>query len=122
MIRSIVLGAALSVAVTCAAVAADGIAGKYTYTGVYPDGTRYGDNGTLLITSDPSGAYSIKWDSGEYVGVGQLVGRTLAVATTFDKRLSVMLMDIEPNGNLSGRWWRRNDPGAKGRETWKRSK
>ncbi|MGC2854323.1 hypothetical protein ACM64Y_02525 [Novispirillum sp. DQ9] len=122
MIRSIVLGAALSVAVTCAALAADTIAGKYTYTGVYPDGGRYGDNGTLLITSEPSGAYSVKWDSGEYVGIGQLVGRTLAVSTTYEKRPAIMLMDIEPNGDLSGRWWRRNDPGTKGRETWKRSK
>ncbi len=122
MIRATALALALTVSLAGAALADSSLPGKYTYTGTETDGTKYGDGGTLVITAERSGAYQVKWDGGEYVGVGQLIGKTLAVAAVADNKNTIMLMDVGPDGKISGKWWRRADAGTKGTEVWTKRK
>ncbi len=119
MIRKTALALAFTVALVAPALAAD-LAGKYTYTGSESDGTKYDEAGELVIVQEKSGAYNITWDGGEYVGVGQVTGNVFAVASVAEKKNTIMLMEIAPDGSLSGKWWRRNDAGAKGTEVWKK--
>jgi hypothetical protein len=95
------------------------LVGNYTVTGTATDGTAY-EPGTLAITLEKSGAVALNWDEGEYLGVGQVSGNTLSVAAVADGKNSVMIMTINADGSLSGKWWRRTDPGTKGTEVWKK--
>ena len=92
--------------------------GNYTVTGTEPDGKKYDGPGPLVITMDKSGALELKWDGGKYVGIGQLMGNSLAVAAIAERRAVVMIMEVKPDGSLEGKYWRHTDPGAKGTEVW----
>ena len=92
--------------------------GNYTVTGTEPDGKQYDGPGPLVITMDKNGALELKWDGGKYVGVGQVIGNSLAVAVIAERRATVMIMDVKPDGSLEGKYWRHTDPGAKGTEVW----
>ncbi|WP_029007204.1 hypothetical protein [Azospirillum halopraeferens] len=94
------------------------IAGTYSYNGTDTDGSPYSDSGTLVVTPEKSGAIGVKWDGGDYVGVGQITGNIFAVAAVADGKNTIMLMTINPDGSLKGQWWRRTDPGSKGTEVW----
>lgn len=120
MIRKTALILAFTVAMTGTAFAQANLAGKYEYNGTETDGSKYEEAGTLVVTAEKSGAYQVKWDGGEYVGVGQVSGNLFAIAAVAEKKNTIMLMEIGPDGNLSGKWWRRNDAGAKGTEVWKK--
>ncbi len=93
------------------------IIGTYDYTGTMPDGTVE-EPGTLTVTAQASGAYEIKWDGGDYVGIGQVQGTLFAVASVVDGKNTIMLLTLNPDGTAAGSWWRRNDPGPKGTEAW----
>jgi hypothetical protein len=95
------------------------LVGNYLFTGTETDGTPNAP-GMLAITMDKSGALDLNWDSGQYVGIGQVTGNVLAVATIAEGKEVVMIMNINADGSLEGRWWRRTDPGAKGAEVWKK--
>ena len=97
------------------------LVGSYVATGTDPDGKPYVGDHTLAIALAPSGALEVEWDSGKNVGVGQIVGNVLAVATWARGRTVILTMNIKPDGSLSGGWSRRTDPGSKGTETWKRT-
>jgi hypothetical protein len=118
MIRATALALAITMSFAGAALADPNLPGKYAYTGTETDGTKYDDGGTLVISAEPSGAYLVKWDGGEFLGVGQLVDKTLAVAAVADNKNTIMLMSIGADGKISGRWWRRSDAGTKGTEVW----
>jgi hypothetical protein len=94
--------------------------GNYVVTGTEPDGKPYDGSGPLAVTMDKNGALELKWDGGKYVGIGQVVGNALVVATASENRAIVMVMEPKPDGSLEGKYWRRTDPGTKGTEVWKK--
>jgi hypothetical protein len=94
------------------------LVGSYEATGTETSGKAYDGPGPLDISLAPSGALEFRWDNGKYVGVGQLVGNVLAVASSAENRAVIMIMNITPDGSLSGKWWRRTDRGSKGTEVW----
>ncbi len=94
--------------------------GNYVVTGTETDGKPYDGSGPLAITMDKSGALELKWDNGKYVGIGQVMGTQLVIASVAEGKVVVGIMDIKPDGSLEGKWWRRTDPGTKGTEVWKK--
>jgi len=94
--------------------------GNYVVTGTESNGKPYDGPGPLAVTMDKSGALELKWDGGKYVGIGQVIGNQVAVASVAEGKLVIGIMDIKPDGSLEGRWWRRTDPGNKGTEIWKK--
>jgi len=105
---------------SAAQVTAASLLGNYVVNGTELDGKAYDGPGTLAITMDKSGALELKWDGGNYVGVGQLVGNTLAVASHDQGKVVIMLMEVKPDGSVEGKWWQRTHPGTKGTEVWKK--
>ena len=95
-----------------------GLIGSYAVTGTDPDGKPYARDGIVDITLAPSGALELAWDNGKQVGVGQVIGDVLVVATSSSGRTAIWMMNINPDGSLSGKWSRRTDRGYKGTETW----
>lgn len=124
MLKSIFVAAVSAVAVAAtpvsAQVAASSLVGSYVVNGTEADGKPYDGPGTLDVAVARSGALEFRWDGGKYVGVGQLTGNVLAVASSAEGRAVILLMTVNPDGTLSGKWWRRTDPGTGGTETWKR--
>lgn len=94
--------------------------GSYAVSGTDPDGKPYATTGIVDIALAPSGALELEWDNGKYVGVGQVIGNSLAVACSIKGRTVILIMNVNPDGSLSGKWLRRTDRGYKGTETWKR--
>jgi hypothetical protein len=94
--------------------------GSYEVSGTEPDGTPYGTSEILDVAMTPSGALELSWDSGRSVGIGQLIGNVLAVASVVRGRTAILIMNINPDGSLTGRSLRRTDRGQKGTEIWKR--
>jgi hypothetical protein len=94
--------------------------GSYVVTGTDSDGKRYAGPGIVGIALAPSGALELEWDNGKQVSVGEVIGNVLAVACLTKGRTAILLMTINPDGSLSGKWSRRTDRGYKGTETWKK--
>ena len=94
--------------------------GNYVVTGTETDGKAYDGPGPLVIAMDRNGALELKWDGGKYVGLGQVVGNQLAIASVAEGKLVIGIMDIKPDGSLEGKYWRRTDAGTKGTEIWKK--
>jgi hypothetical protein len=94
--------------------------GNYTVTGTETNGKSYDGPGPLVIAMDKSGVLELRWDGGKYIGLGQVVGSQLAVASVAEDKLVIGVMDIKPDGSLEGKYWRRTDPGTKGTEVWKK--
>ena len=92
--------------------------GNYVVTGTETSGKSYDGSGPLAITMDRNGALELKWDNGRYVGIGQVVGDKLVVASAAEGRVIIGVMDIKPDGSLAGKYWRRTDPGTGGTEVW----
>jgi hypothetical protein len=109
-----------SAAPALADVAASSLIGSYVVTGTDTDGKPYVGTGVVDITLAPSGALELQWNNGRYVGVGQITGSVLAVACWAAGRTVILMMNVNPDGSLSGKWWRRTDRGSKGTETWTR--
>ena len=123
MLKSIITAAfvvAVAAAPALAQVAAPSLVGSYVVTGTEADGKPYDGPGTLDVTLARSGALEFRWDGGKYVGVGQITGNVLAVATAAEGRAVILIMTVNPDGSLTGNWWRRTDAGSKGSETWKK--
>ena len=97
-----------------------GLIGSYVVTGTDPDGRPYASPGIVDISLAPSGALEFDWDNGKQVGVGEVTGTVLTVAWLAKGRTAILMMNINPDGSLSGSWLRRTDRGHKGTETWKR--
>ena len=98
-----------------------GLIGSYVVTGTDPDGKPYGGASIVDIALAPSGALELEWDNGKLVGVGQVIGNVLAVASLTKGRTAILVMNINPDGSLSGKWSRRTDRGYKGTERWKKA-
>jgi hypothetical protein len=98
-----------------------GLIGSYVVTGTDPGGDPYVGAGVLDIALAPSGALELVWDYGKNVGVGQVVGNVLAVASSTRGRTVILMMNINPDGSLSGKSSRRTDRRSKGTEAWKRT-
>jgi hypothetical protein len=124
MLRAWFLAVLLAMGLSTAAYAqsASQLVGTYTYTGTDTDGSKYPEPGTVTIKAAPSGAFEVSWDDGEYLGVGQVTGNLFVVASVAEKRLTLSLMTINPDGTLSGPWWRRTDKGSGGSEVWTKKK
>jgi hypothetical protein len=95
--------------------------GSYVVTGTDPDGRPYAGSRILDISLAPSGALELEWDNGKQVGVGQVIGDVLVVACLTKDRTAILIMNINSDGSLSGRWSRRKDRGSQGNETWKKA-
>jgi hypothetical protein len=98
-----------------------GLIGSYVVTGTDPGGEPYAGAGVLDIALASSGALELVWDNGKNVGVGQVIGNVLAVASSTRGRTVILMMNINPDGSLSGKSSRRTDRGSKGTEAWKRA-
>jgi hypothetical protein len=97
------------------------LVGSYKVTGTDPDGKPYPGSSILDIALAPSGALELEWDNGKQVGVAQVIGNLVAVSAMTRGRTAILLMTVNPDGSLSGKWSRRMDRGSKGTETWKRT-
>ena len=98
-----------------------GLVGSYVVRGTDPDGKPYAGAGIVDVALAPSGALELDWDNGKQVGVGQVIGEVLVVACLVKGRTAILIMTINPDGSLSGKWSRRMDRGQKGTETWKKA-
>jgi len=96
------------------------LTGSYEVRGTDPDGMPYA-GGMVDIALAPSGALELDWNNGKQPGVGQVVGDILVVGCLIKGRTAILIMAINPDGSLSGRWSRRTDRGQKGTETWKKA-
>ena len=96
------------------------LVGSYRVTGTDTDGRPYIGAHIVDVSLAPSGALEIVWDDGRILGVGQVVGNLLAVASLNKSRTAILTMTINANGSLSGKWSRRTDRGSRGTETWVR--
>jgi hypothetical protein len=97
------------------------LVGSYAVSATDTEGRpHYGGPKVVAISLAPSGAVELDWGNGKQVGVGQLVGNTLAVASVTDGRTSILMMTVNADGSLAGPWSRRTDRGYKGTESWKR--
>ena len=94
--------------------------GNYVVTGTETNGKPYDGSGPLVVAMDKNGALELKWDGGKYVGIGQVVGDKLVVASSAEGRTVIGIMDIKPDGSLAGKYWRRTDAGTGGTEVWKK--
>jgi hypothetical protein len=97
------------------------LVGSYVVSGTDPDGRPYAGSSIVDISLAPSGALELEWDNGKQVGVGQVIGNVLAIACLTKGRTAILLMTINPDGSLSGKWSRRTDRGNKGTEVWKKA-
>jgi len=97
-----------------------GLIGSYVVTGADSDGRPYAGPGIVDISLAPSGALEFEWDNGKQVGVGEIIGNVLTVASLAKGRTAILMMNINSDGSLSGKWLRRTDRGYKGTETWKK--
>jgi hypothetical protein len=97
------------------------LVGSYVVSGTDSDGRPYAGNSIVDISLAPSGALELEWDNGKQVGVGQVMGNVVAIACLTKGRTAILLMNINPDGSLSGKWSRRTDRGTKGTETWKKA-
>jgi hypothetical protein len=98
------------------------LVGSYEVNGTDVEGRAYSGGSILDISLAPSGALEFNWDNGRIVGVGQLIDdNMLAVAYLMNGRTVISVMNINPDGSLSGKWLRRSDRGTKGTETWKKA-
>ena len=96
------------------------LVGSYAVEATAPDGKpNYGAR-VVDVTLAPSGALEMDWGNGKQVGVGQLLGTTLAIAAVNDGRTALLTMTVKADGSLTGSWSRRTDRGTKGTETWKK--
>ena len=98
-----------------------GLVGSYTVSGSDPDGRPYAASGVVDVSLAPSGALELEWDNGRQVGVGEIIGDTLVVSCWSKGRTAILIMNINPDGSLSGKWTRRADRGVKGTEAWKKA-
>jgi hypothetical protein len=96
------------------------LTGSYVVSGTDPDGTPY-VGGIVDIALAASGALEFDWNNGKQHGVGQVIGDVLVVGCLIKGRTAILIMAINPDGSLSGRWSRRTDRGQKGTETWKKA-
>jgi hypothetical protein len=97
-----------------------GLIGSYVVMGTDTDGRPYAGPGIVDISLAPSGALELEWDNGKQVGVGEVIGNVLTIASMAKGRTAILLMNINSDGSLSGKWLRRTDRGYKGGETWKK--
>jgi hypothetical protein len=96
------------------------LVGSYAVTGTDPDGRGYSGTGIVDISMAPSGALELDWDNGRRVGIGQLLNNVLMVASTTKAGTVIMMMNVNPDGTLSGQWSRRRERGYEGTEHWTR--
>ena len=98
------------------------LVGSYEVNGTDVEGRPYSGSSILDISLAPSGALEFNWDNGRIVGVGQLIDDSIvAVAYLVNGRTVISVMNVNPDGSLSGKWLRRSDRGTKGTETWKKA-
>src|SRR5262249_40613997 len=96
------------------------LVGSYEVTGTDSDGPPYLGATIFDVALAPAGALELEWDNGKQVGIGQVIGDTVVVASLNRGRAAILIMSINPDGSLSGNWLRRTDRGYKGTEIWKR--
>jgi hypothetical protein len=78
------------------------LVGSYAVTGTDPDGRGYRGASIIDISMAPSGALELDWDNGRRVGIGQLMNNVLTVASTTKAGTVIMMMNVNPDGTLSG--------------------
>jgi hypothetical protein len=97
------------------------LVGSYAVTGTDPDGKPYPRASIVDISLAASGALELEWDNGKQFGVAQVIGNLVAVSAVTRGQTAILMMTVNPDGTLSGKWSRRMDRGYKGTETWKKT-
>ena len=92
------------------------LVGSYAVTGTDPDGRGYRGTSIVNISMAPSGALELDWENGRRAGIGQLLNDVLMVASTTKAGTVIMMMNVNPDGTLSGQWSRRRERGYEGTE------
>jgi hypothetical protein len=95
--------------------------GSYVVSGTDPDGKPYAGPSIVDIALAPSGALELQWDNGKQVGIAEVIGNVLAISCLIGGRTAILIMNINPDGSLSGKWLRRTDRGYKGTEIWRKA-
>lgn len=96
------------------------LVGTYAVTATDTEGKPTYGIRAVDIALAPSGALEIDWGKGKRVGVAQLIGNTLAVASVNEGRTAILMLTVNADGSLSGTWSRRTDRSNKGTESWKK--
>jgi hypothetical protein len=94
------------------------LAGSFAVSCTDADGMPY--NAAQIVESylAPSDALELDRNNGKRVGVGQIIDDILAVANTTKSRTVILVMSINPDGSLSGRWTRPTHRAVLGTEIW----
>jgi hypothetical protein len=104
---------------SCSAVGVKpALAGSTAVSCTDADGMPY--NAAQIVESylAPSDALELDRNNGKRVGVGQIIDDILAVANTSKGRTVILVMSINPDGSLSGRWTRPTHRAVLGTEIW----
>ena len=101
--KYILLGSALFLASVMPA-AADGFGGRYAVHGTNIDGTTYGGEAEITLTSDTS--CDIKWNTGttESDGICMRNDDSFAAGYKLGDDIGLVIYKILPDGSLTGVW------------------
>jgi hypothetical protein len=101
--KQILFAAALLSATTLTA-AADGFGGHYVVHGTNIDGTTYGGDAEITLTSDTS--CDIKWNTGstESEGICMRNDDSFAAGYRLGDNIGLVIYKILPDGSLTGVW------------------
>ncbi len=107
---------ALPFAIFGSAVAmAQMVGGEYRVHGTNPDGSAY--QGTARIMPTSNSTCRITWETGtSSAGICMMDGKSLAASYVLDRRVGLVLYQLQPDGSLKGVWTMADQPGA-GTET-----
>jgi hypothetical protein len=101
--RMILLAASLALAAATLPAAAQDIGGRYEVRGTNFDGSRYGGEAVIRITSDTT--CEIVWNTGGTAeGICMRSGNALAAGYTMGGEVGLVIYRILPDGRLDGVW------------------
>jgi hypothetical protein len=101
--KNILLTSAFFAALTITA-SAEGFGGRYAVHGTNIDGTTYGGEAEITLTSDTS--CEIKWDTGstESEGICMRNDDSFAAGYKLGDDIGLIIYKILPDGSLTGVW------------------
>jgi hypothetical protein len=91
--------------------AAQMVGGQYRVTGTNADGSAY--RGTATITPSSNSTCRITWHTGSTsIGICMLAGRAFAASYVLNRKVGLVVYELQPDGSLKGVWTLADQPGA----------